>query len=139
MAGTARPAARRSDTYLGRYFTDEGTRRVRLGTKSFRDAHVDEAAIIDAQATASPKSATGSARPRSMPPRRRWYGSASAAEEYERHKAARALLDYDDLILHTRDLLRRPGVAPWVLYKLDGGLDHILIDEAQDTNPSSGK
>ena len=34
-----------------------------------------------------------------------------------------------------RDLLRRPGVAPWVLFKLDGGLDHILIDEAQDTNP----
>ena len=34
-----------------------------------------------------------------------------------------------------RDLLRRPGIAPWVLYKLDGGIDHILIDEAQDTNP----
>jgi ATP-dependent helicase/nuclease subunit A len=31
--------------------------------------------------------------------------------------------------------LRRPGLAPWVLFKLDGGLDHILIDEAQDTNP----
>src|SRR5207244_11183104 len=31
--------------------------------------------------------------------------------------------------------LRRPGVAPWVLFKRDGGLDHILIDEAQDTNP----
>jgi ATP-dependent helicase/nuclease subunit A len=54
---------------------------------------------------------------------------------YERHKEARALLDYDDLVLKARDLLRRPGVAPWVLFKLDGGLDHILIDEAQDTNP----
>ena len=52
-----------------------------------------------------------------------------------RDKDARALLDYDDLVLKTRDLLRRPGVAPWVLFKLDGGLDHILIDEAQDTNP----
>src|SRR5205823_14653950 len=40
-----------------------------------------------------------------------------------------------DLILQARDLLQRPGVAPWVLYKLDGGIDHILIDEAQDTNP----
>ncbi|MEI8393631.1 MAG: double-strand break repair helicase AddA [Rhodospirillaceae bacterium] len=56
-------------------------------------------------------------------------------EGYGRLKAARALLDYDDLILGARDLLGRPGVAPWVLYKLDGGLDHILIDEAQDTNP----
>ena len=45
------------------------------------------------------------------------------------------LLDYDDLVLTALDLLRRPGIAPWVLFKLDGGLDHILIDEAQDTNP----
>ncbi len=54
---------------------------------------------------------------------------------YGRLKESRALLDYDDLILAARDLLEREGVAPWVLFKLDGGLDHILIDEAQDTNP----
>ena len=60
---------------------------------------------------------------------------AAMLEEYERYKTSRALLDYDDLILKTRDLLRRPGIAPWVLFKLDGGLDHILVDEAQDTNP----
>ena len=71
-------------------------------------------------------------------------GCASAAlirladallQNYATDKAARALLDYDDLILHTRDLLARAGVAAWVLFKLDGGLDHILIDEGQDTNP----
>ena len=56
-------------------------------------------------------------------------------EEYRRGKLRHALLDYDDLILKTIDLLERDGVAPWVLYKLDGGIDHILIDEAQDTNP----
>ncbi len=60
---------------------------------------------------------------------------AALVESYERLKAERALLDHDDLILKSRDLLARPGIAPWVLYKLDGGLDHILIDEAQDTNP----
>ncbi|WP_207461430.1 double-strand break repair helicase AddA [Azospirillum sp. SYSU D00513] len=57
---------------------------------------------------------------------------------YESRKAGKALLDYDDLILSANRLLRgRDGVpaVPWVLYKLDGGLDHILIDEAQDTNP----
>jgi len=54
---------------------------------------------------------------------------------YHRAKTRRALMDYDDLILAARDLLRRPGVAAWVLYKLDGGIDHVLIDEAQDTNP----
>ena len=54
---------------------------------------------------------------------------------YERRKRLLGLLDYDDLVLKALDLLRRPGIAPWVLFKLDGGLDHILIDEAQDTNP----
>ncbi len=60
---------------------------------------------------------------------------AAVLEAYKRHKRARGLLDYDDLILETRDLLTREGVAAWVLYKLDGGVDHVLIDEAQDTNP----
>src|SRR5207244_12278174 len=54
---------------------------------------------------------------------------------YEHRKRLHELLDYDDLVLKALQLLRRPGVAPWVLFKLDGGLDHILIDEAQDTNP----
>lgn len=61
--------------------------------------------------------------------------AVSVVETYGRQKDERALLDYDDLILKTRDLLSMEGVAPWVLFKLDGGLDHILIDEAQDTNP----
>ena len=54
---------------------------------------------------------------------------------YRGHKASQALLDYDDLILRSRDMLAAQGMAGWVLYKLDGGLDHVLIDEAQDTNP----
>jgi len=56
------------------------------------------------------------------------------ARHYARRKAAQAALDYDDLIIKADELLRRPGIAPWVLYKLDGGLDHILVDEAQDTS-----
>jgi ATP-dependent helicase/nuclease subunit A len=60
---------------------------------------------------------------------------AAVLEDYERHKRLHGQLDYDDLVAKALDLLRRPGVAPWVLFKLDGGLDHILIDEAQDTNP----
>ena len=55
-------------------------------------------------------------------------------EGYEARKKAQAVLDYDDLIIKTDELLRRPGIAPWILYKLDGGLDHILVDEAQDTS-----
>ena len=54
---------------------------------------------------------------------------------YETAKLRRGLLDFDDLILRTRDLLTNPDVAAWVLYRLDGGIDHILVDEAQDTSP----
>jgi ATP-dependent helicase/nuclease subunit A len=55
--------------------------------------------------------------------------------EYERAKQMRGWLDFDDLILRARDLLTDPRVAAWVLYRLDGGIDHILVDEAQDTSP----
>jgi ATP-dependent helicase/nuclease subunit A len=50
-------------------------------------------------------------------------------------KQHRAALDYDDLIQGAETLLRGDE-APWVLFRLDGGLDHLLIDEAQDTSPA---
>ncbi len=55
--------------------------------------------------------------------------------EYERRKQLRGWLDFDDLIIKARNLLNDPAVAAWVLYRLDGGIDHILVDEAQDTSP----
>jgi ATP-dependent helicase/nuclease subunit A len=61
--------------------------------------------------------------------------ATSTLEEYAARKSARATLDYDDLIHSTRQLLEREGAAAWVLYKLDGGINHILVDEAQDTSP----
>jgi ATP-dependent helicase/nuclease subunit A len=57
------------------------------------------------------------------------------ADRYARFKRRRAALDYDDLIVATRRLLESAASAAWVLYKLDGGIDHVLVDEAQDTNP----
>lgn len=53
---------------------------------------------------------------------------------YKREKEARGLLDFGDLIVATRKLLKRTD-ASWVLEKLDRGIDHILVDEAQDTSP----
>ncbi|MEH3146708.1 MAG: double-strand break repair helicase AddA [Methylobacterium frigidaeris] len=52
----------------------------------------------------------------------------------ELQKARLGALDFDDLIHKTLDLLQRVDSA-WVLYKLDRGVDHVLVDEAQDTNP----
>ncbi len=50
-------------------------------------------------------------------------------------KAARGWLDFDDLIRKAAALLSDRSVAAWVLFRLDGGIDHILVDEAQDTAP----
>ena len=55
-------------------------------------------------------------------------------ERYRAQKGRRGLLDYDDLIEKSRALLTRVEAA-WVHYKLDLGIDHVLIDEAQDTSP----
>lgn len=55
--------------------------------------------------------------------------------EYDKRKAMRGWLDFDDLIGKARALLTDPSVAQWVLFRLDGGIDHILVDEAQDTSP----
>lgn len=55
--------------------------------------------------------------------------------DYEDLKRARSLLDFDDLIDRTAALLTRERVSAWVHYKLDQGIDHILVDEAQDTSP----
>ena len=54
---------------------------------------------------------------------------------YSEGKSRHGRLDYDDLIARTELLLRDPGAA-WVLFKLDGGLDHLLLDEVQDTAPA---
>ncbi len=49
-------------------------------------------------------------------------------------KTLAAQLSYSDLVAYTEKLLVDPGAA-WVLYKLDGGIDHLLLDEVQDTAP----
>ena len=135
----ARPAG--FDAYLAQYFTKEGAyqgqgkRRVTLATKQTLDGDSVTAAlereadrldaVRDRIRAAEVLAATGALLE---------LGEA-LLDAYDSAKARHAVLDYDDLILHTRALLRQRNAAPWVLYKLDGGLDHILIDEAQDTSP----
>jgi ATP-dependent helicase/nuclease subunit A len=60
--------------------------------------------------------------------------ATAAAANYRREKQERGLLDYDDLIDKTLAMLERVS-SGWVHYKLDRGVDHVLIDEAQDTSP----
>jgi ATP-dependent helicase/nuclease subunit A len=134
----ADPAERaaRFDEYCDLFFTQEGAITKRMATKGATKAWADVATCLAAEA----------ARLDQVRARLRAVEVASATEalihvsadvlrRYTRRKAVAAQLDYEDLILKTVDLLQRPGIAPWVLYKLDGGIDHVLIDEAQDTNP----
>ncbi|SEH52145.1 double-strand break repair helicase AddA [Magnetospirillum fulvum] len=124
------------DSWCAVFLTREGAVRKTLATKPVREANPGLAERLETEAlrlaavceqikAATIAEATGALLTL----------GAALLEAYRRHKAARAAMDYDDLILAARGLLARPGVAPWVLYKLDGGIDHILIDEAQDTNP----
>jgi ATP-dependent helicase/nuclease subunit A len=63
-----------------------------------------------------------------------WQLANAVLQEYENAKASQAVMDFDDLIDHTISLLSNPVAAPWVMYKLDGGIEHIMVDEAQDTS-----
>ncbi len=61
---------------------------------------------------------------------------------WQKRKIEKMLLDYDDLIDKTATLLDNkdnPNTIDWVHYKLDEGIDHILVDEAQDTSPNQWK
>jgi ATP-dependent helicase/nuclease subunit A len=124
------------DDHLRLFFTQEGERRVDIVTRALarRRPEVQEALLAEAERLAEVQRRRRAAALYAATRALARLGEA-LLDAYERLKEARALLDYDDLVLKARALLRRPGVASWVLFKLDGGLDHILIDEAQDTNP----
>lgn len=60
--------------------------------------------------------------------------AARLQQLYSELKAERGILDYDDLITKTRELLTLRDMVGWVMSKLDHRIDHLLIDEAQDTS-----
>ena len=61
---------------------------------------------------------------------------AAILSAYETAKRRHGAYDFEDLIIRTGELLAERPDAAWVLYKLDGGIEHLLIDEAQDTSPA---
>ena len=124
------------DAYCEAFFTQKGGRRARLATKAALTLDPSVAAVLETEAERLEAVRTRRDAARLVVSTAALLRLAGAViDAYAADKATRALLDFDDLVLKTKELLRRPGVAPWVLFKLDGGIDHILIDEAQDTNP----
>ncbi len=68
---------------------------------------------------------------------RAWYRAGQALlTHYQRLKREQRLLDFADLEWKAYQLLRRDDNAQWVQYKLDQRIDHLLVDEFQDTNPT---
>ena len=57
-------------------------------------------------------------------------------KEYEAAKQTEAGLDYEEIVEATHRLLSRSEMKEWVRYRLDGNIDHVLVDEAQDTSPA---
>ena len=125
------------EAYAEAYLTDEGTIRKVLVTRGAASAAAcDVCGILTAEAERVVKFREAHASVVLVEATCALIRLGDALiQAYEERKRAQGALDYEDLVVRALDLLRHPGVAPWVLFKLDGGLDHILIDEAQDTNP----
>ena len=125
----------RIDTYLKVFCTTELAPRKNIVTKKIADKHPDWLQRLQSE---QGRVCTLIARERALAARDRTAALVTIAAEviarYRREKDRRALLDYDDLIDKTLALFARSSAA-WVLYKLDLGIDHVLIDEAQDTSP----
>ncbi|WP_026869153.1 double-strand break repair helicase AddA [Inquilinus limosus] len=121
--------------YVGAFLTADGTIRARLATQGVaKTPGVLEALQAEAERILALTERLRAAETAEATEALLALGAA-LIERYRAEKTRRALLDYDDLILQTASLLERPGKSAWVLFKLDGGIDHVLIDEAQDTSP----
>jgi len=125
----------RIDSYLRVFCTTELAPRKNIVTKAIANAHPDWLTRLESEQDRVCKLL---ARERALAARDRTRALVTIAAEvitrYAREKERRALLDYDDLIDKTLGLFQQSSAA-WVLYKLDLGIDHVLIDEAQDTSP----
>jgi ATP-dependent helicase/nuclease subunit A len=129
----------RLERYLDVFCTDKRKARTSLLTKNLAKAHPQWASRLDAE---KDRVCRLLAREFALRARDRSAAlitvAAAVIERYRAEKERRGLLDYDDLIDKTLELLRdastKSTAAAWVLYKLDLGINHVLVDEAQDTS-----
>lgn len=130
------PAAPDPDLWIAAYLTQKGAVPANFPKAAFKKADPDLAERLAAEAE----------RLAALLDRRRALAIAdqsaalidvlaAVAQRFEAEKRARSLLDFDDLIARTGALFANPEYRDWVRYKLDAGIDHILVDESQDTNP----
>jgi ATP-dependent helicase/nuclease subunit A len=124
------------EAFAGAFLTNAGTLRKSLATKGRAR---ESPALFDRLSDLAAHFDTTEQRRRAAHAAALAHAALTIVEaahaEYAAAKHLRGALDYDDLIAAAQRLLEHSDAAEWVLYKLDGGLDHVLIDEAQDTSP----
>ncbi|MDR3493759.1 MAG: double-strand break repair helicase AddA [Ancalomicrobiaceae bacterium] len=138
LARAGRTKAERLSAWLDFLFKKDGERRAanRLVTQAVARQFPDLADRFEAEAT----------RVEALRDRLKALATLAETEavlvlgdavigEYEREKRGRGALDFADLIRSAVHLLDRSPSAAWVQFKLDKGISHILVDEAQDTSP----
>jgi len=135
MALTAKSPAARVAALQAYFCTGKGEPRANLMTKGVKDEHPDLETVMSAAQSrfvALLDELRGLTIVAATIALHRLAGAV--LQHYTAAKARRAALDYEDLIAKTVTLLHVKQWAPWVLFKLDRGIDHILVDEAQDTS-----
>jgi ATP-dependent helicase/nuclease subunit A len=124
-----------ADEYLSVFLTDDNSPRAAVLTKAFIRDNPSVSRLFEAEVL---RLAPLIEKRRAVVTRDRTEAllhiATAAAANYRREKEERGLLDYYDLIDKTLVMLNKVS-AGWVHYKLDRGVDHVLIDEAQDTSP----
>lgn len=125
------------EAYFDIFFTDGGKPRANIITAGLARRHPALGRLFgDEQARVAAFAAQLRAIERCADARALLTLARGLLSAYAAAKAAVGALDFDDLIERAQALLSRADSASWVLYKLDGGVDHILIDEGQDTSPA---
>ncbi|MEP7210578.1 MAG: UvrD-helicase domain-containing protein, partial [Alphaproteobacteria bacterium] len=142
IARSDAPAADRFEAYCGIVLTQKGELRKNTATKGVLAASPVVADLFSTDVPEGSETRRILATAQAIAARRIYERSAALLRladivfaDFALRKNARAGLDFDDLIHGVSRLLTRAHAAEWVLWKLDGGVAHILLDEAQDTSP----
>ncbi|HXK54092.1 MAG TPA: UvrD-helicase domain-containing protein, partial [Hyphomicrobiales bacterium] len=138
LAGALAAAAEaRRAAFLSVFFTQKEKPRARLMTKTLTAANPALADILAAEQNRLAAAISAIQAQESFEASAALFRLAHGiVARYGELKRAAGMLDYEDLIGAMLALVTRREDAQWVLYKLDGGIDHILVDEAQDTSPA---
>lgn len=121
---------------FGVYFTQKGELKANFCTKDIRESHpaIDDLLTREAERLEVLRRQVAAAEMAEASDAANTIG-ANYIRRYEQALRARRRLDYSDLIAFAVKLLEDSDARDWVRYKLDAGIEHVLVDEAQDNAP----